>query len=170
MLHELSVEVEPQCVSIWKKLWEKRFARVTLLVDFDDRFAVVVDPSNGFWFLPGGGVEQNESIEEAAKREAEEELGLKIRINGIIKTFHVKLISTRTREHLIIPPFVVVHATPIEGQLKKELAQNWKIRLIKKKDCESLLHTNIPKEYECRKPHTCISKEVVRQLVNGSLT
>jgi hypothetical protein len=55
----VSVEVEPRCISVWKEQWAKRSARVTLLVDFDDQFIIVIDPSNGFWFLPGGGVEPN---------------------------------------------------------------------------------------------------------------
>lgn len=43
MLHqELSIEVEPRCISVWKEPWAKRFARVTLLVDFDDQFAIVI--------------------------------------------------------------------------------------------------------------------------------
>ena len=164
--HELSIEVEPRCISVWKEPWAKRTARVTLLVDFDDEFAIVMDTSNGFWFLPGGGVEQNESIEETAKREAAEELGLEIKINRIIKTFHVTLISRETREQLKIPPFIAVHATPIRRKLKTEYAQNRKIILIKKKQCKSLLHVfKIPKEYECMKPYHRISKEVVRQIV-----
>jgi len=170
VLQELNIEVEPHCISVWKEPWAKRFARVTLLVDFDDRFAIVMDTSNGFWFLPGGGMEQNESIEETAKREAAEELGLEIRTNRIIKTFHVKLISRKTREQLNIHPFIVVHATPIGGQLKTEYAQNRKIILVKKQKCKSLLRIKIPKEYECMKPYNYISKEVVRQLVNGGLT
>lgn len=167
MLHqELSIEVEPRCISVRKEPWAKRSARVTLLVDFDDQFAIVMDASNGFWFLPGGGIEQNESIEQTAKREATEELGLKIKINRIIKTFHVTLISRGTREQLKIPPFITVHATPIKGQLKTEYALNGKIILIKKKHCKSLLHGfKIPKEYECMKPYHYISKEVVRQIV-----
>ena len=67
-LSQLSIEVDPKCISLWRKQGSKRSARVTLLVDFDDRFAVVTDPGSGFWFLPGGGVEQNESIEDAAKK------------------------------------------------------------------------------------------------------
>jgi 8-oxo-dGTP diphosphatase len=54
-------------------------------VDFGDQFVIVRDTSNGFWFLPGGGVEQNESVEETAKREALEELGLGIKINRVIR-------------------------------------------------------------------------------------
>ncbi|MFQ6086859.1 MAG: NUDIX hydrolase [Candidatus Bathyarchaeia archaeon] len=139
---------------------------MTLLVDFGDQFAIVMDTSNGFWFLPGGGVEQNESIEETAKREAAEELGLEIKINRLIKTFHVTLITREMREQLEIPPFIAMHATPIRGQIKTEYAPNRKIILIKKKHCKSLLQSfKIPREYECMKPYHYISKEVIRQTV-----
>jgi len=166
MLHyKLSVKVKPRCISVWKEQWAKRLARVTLLVDFGDQFVIVMDKSNGFWFLPGGGVEQNESIEEAAKREALEELGLEMEINRVIKEFHITLISTKTKEQLIIPPFTLVHAIPIRGQLNAEYAPNRKIILVKKKDCRKLLHSfKIPIEYECMSPYYYVSKEVVRQL------
>jgi len=167
MLHcELSIQVESKCLSLWKKLSTKRCARVTLFVDFGDQFVIVMDTSNGFWFLPGGGVEQNESIEDTAKRETAEELGLQIEINRIVEAFHVTLISRETGEQLKIPPFIAVYATPTEGRLKTEYAPNRKIILIKKEDGRNLLHSSkIPEEYECMKPYHYISKEVVRQLI-----
>lgn len=169
MLHQkLSIELEARCLLLWKEPWAKRRARVTLLVDFGDQFAVVMDTSNGFWFLPGGGIEKNEFIEDAAKREAAEELGLEIRINRIVKTFHVTLISKETKEQLKIPSFIVVHVKPLRGQLKKEYARNRKIVLIKKKHYKSLLQSfEVPSKYECMKPYHYISKEVVRQLVSA---
>ena len=163
--HELSVEVEPRCISVWKEQWAKRLARVTLLVDFGDQFVIVMDPSDGFWFLPGGGVEQNESIEETAKREALEELGLEIKVNQVAKEFRVTLISKKTKEQFVIPSFIIVHATPAKGKLKLEYAPNRKILLVRKKDCRKLLHSfKIPIEYECMRPYYYVSKEVVRQL------
>ena len=169
--HELSIEVETQCLSVWKEPWAKRFARVTLLVDFNDRFAIVMDTSNGFWFLPGGGIEQNESIEDAAKREATEELGLEIKINQVVETFHVTLISKETGEQLKIPPFIVVRVTPIRGQLKTEYAPNRKIVLVEKKNCKNLLQGfKVSKAYECLKPYHYVSKEVVQQLVTSQTT
>lgn len=162
--HELSVEVEPRCISVWKEPWAKRFARVTLLVDFDDHFVIVVDASNGFWFLPGGGVEENESIEETAKREAAEELGLEIKVNRVFQTFRVTLISTTTGEQLEIHPFIVVHATCTGGRLKTEYAPNRKIVLVRKDECDGLLRElEVPEEYECMKPYLYVSKETVRE-------
>jgi len=162
--HELSIEVKPRCLSVWKEPWAKRSARVTLLVDFDDQIVIVMDTSNGFWFLPGGGVEQNESIEKAAKREAAEEFGLEIKINRIIKTFNVTLVSRETNEQLKIHPFIAIHATPIRGKLKKEYAPKRKIFLVKKDECDNLLKDlKVPEEYECMKPYHYISKEIIRE-------
>lgn len=161
--HELSIEVKPWCLSVWKEPWARRSARVTLLVDFDDQIVIVMDTSNGFWFLPGGGVEQKESIEEAAKREASEELGLEIKINRIIRSFDVTLVSKATREKLKIPTFIAVHATLIRGKLKKEYAPKRKIFLVRKDECDKLLRElKVPEGYECMKPYNCISKEIIR--------
>jgi len=163
---ELTIEVESRCISIWKDPWARRLARATLLIDFNGQIVVVMDTSNGFWFLPGGGVEQGETVEETAKREAAEELGVKIEVNKVIGTYEVTLTSANHGEWVAIPPYIVVHAKPMGGQLRPEYAPNRKIILINKKDCKSLLQSSdIPSEYECFKPHHYISKEVVRQFV-----
>lgn len=163
---ELSIEMEPAGISIWTKPWSNRFARVTLLVDFGDKFAVVVDPRSGFWFLPGGGVEQNESIEEAAEREAFEELGLRVNASRVIATFDVTLASKDTREHLKIPLFVVVLATPTGGQLKKKYAPNRKILLVRTSERNTLPQDlKAPAEFEWMKPYICISREVVQEFI-----
>lgn len=161
---ELNIEVEPRCISVWKERLTRRSARVTLLVDFGDQFAIVMDPLNGFWFLPGGGVEQDESIEAAAEREAAEELGLKIKIKRLMQMFHVTLISTETREQLKIPPFIAVYVACIGGQLKAEYAPKRKIFLVRKDNCNNLLRDfEVPEEYECMKPYLYISKETIRE-------
>lgn len=49
---------------------------VCLLVVKDGRILVVYKQKNeGFWYFPGGGVEEEESEKEAAEREFKEELG-----------------------------------------------------------------------------------------------
>jgi 8-oxo-dGTP pyrophosphatase MutT (NUDIX family) len=165
-IRELKIEVEAAGISAWKKPWSNRSARVTLLVDFGDRFVIIADPRSGSWFLPGGGVEQNESIEEAAKREAVEELGLGVNVSRTIATFDVTLISKDTGEHLKIPPFAVVHATPTEGKLKEKYAPNRKILLVTKDESSTLLHNSeVPSEYEWMKPYFCVSREVIREFL-----
>jgi len=46
-----------------------------------------VEPAKGMWCLPGGFIEIDESIEEAALRELEEEAGLKGEIGDLIDFF-----------------------------------------------------------------------------------
>lgn len=46
-----------------------------------------VEPAKGTWCLPGGFIEIDESIEEAALRELKEETGLKGEIRGLIDFF-----------------------------------------------------------------------------------
>ncbi|MFE2292244.1 NUDIX hydrolase [Streptomyces sp. NPDC059452] len=58
----------------------RRVARVVLL-DPEDRILLLHghepgDPGNDWWFTPGGGLEGDESHEEAARREVAEETGI----------------------------------------------------------------------------------------------
>ena len=41
-------------------------------------------PFKGFWALPGGIVRKNESLEDACKREFEEETGFQVMLNKIV--------------------------------------------------------------------------------------
>lgn len=59
-----------------------------------NRFLVLkkVKPSKdqfGYWELPGGGMEYDETPVEAMCREAKEETGLDITVDEVISTFHV---------------------------------------------------------------------------------
>lgn len=57
----------------------KRAAR-TVIVDNEDRI-VILDVNNGDYYkIPGGGVEEGETDEEAAKREALEESGCEVEL------------------------------------------------------------------------------------------
>ena len=48
------------------------------------KILMVRNVDNGRWSLPGGEVEGNETLEEAAVREAKEETGLDIQVFGIV--------------------------------------------------------------------------------------
>jgi len=54
----------------------------------DGRFGVVQETDGRGLWISGGHVEEGESFEEAALREAQEELGVAIRLKGIIRVEH----------------------------------------------------------------------------------
>jgi ADP-ribose pyrophosphatase YjhB (NUDIX family) len=60
--------------------------RVSMLVIDDGRILLVRHEKDGrsYWLLPGGGLEYGESLEEALRREAEEETGLDIEVRDLV--------------------------------------------------------------------------------------
>jgi 8-oxo-dGTP diphosphatase len=70
-----------------------------------------VEPFRNYWHLVGGHVEQNESVEDALKREFKEETGLNIEVGDIID-FRTEKTSDRTKIILVLK---VKHAT---GKIK----------------------------------------------------
>ena len=60
--------------------------RTSVLVKRKDMILIVYDPiyRGGCWILPGGGVEFNETLIDAAKREVLEETNINIQINDIL--------------------------------------------------------------------------------------
>jgi ADP-ribose pyrophosphatase YjhB (NUDIX family) len=62
----------------------------------DDRILLckrAIDPRMGFWTLPAGFLEQREAPDEGARREAQEEAGATIEIDGLLVVYTVRHIS-----------------------------------------------------------------------------
>jgi ADP-ribose pyrophosphatase YjhB (NUDIX family) len=77
----------------------------------DERLVLVrraIEPGYGLWVFPGGYVDRGEQILEAAQREAREESGLDIRIDGLINIYSYP--GT-------VPIIIVYAATMIGGEL-----------------------------------------------------
>lgn len=56
----------------------------------DDKILLVkraISPFFGHWVLPGGHVKYGETVEEAIKREMEEELGIKVKIKNLVGVY-----------------------------------------------------------------------------------
>lgn len=82
-------------------------------------------PEAGFWSIPDGKVEFQESIEEALKREVKEELGVEIAIIALLGvTNHIIL---EENAHWISPVFLteIIQGTPENLELEKHSEMKW---------------------------------------------
>ncbi len=70
------------------------------------------EPGAGLWSLPGGRLEQGELLEDAVKREVEEETGIEIEVGGLVGILEVPgdphyvildYAATASREHPPVP-------------------------------------------------------------------
>jgi 8-oxo-dGTP diphosphatase len=83
----------------------------TIISDGDGRLVLVkraIDPGYGLWVFPGGYVDRGEEITSAAIREAREESGLDVRLDGLVNIY------SYPRRPLII---IVYAATAVGGEL-----------------------------------------------------
>jgi ADP-ribose pyrophosphatase YjhB (NUDIX family) len=69
-----------------------------------------IDPASGKWSFPAGYVNRGEVLEEAAAREVWEELGLEVRLTGLVGVY-----SERDS-----PVVLVVYAGEAEGELQPD--------------------------------------------------
>jgi 8-oxo-dGTP diphosphatase len=96
---------------------------VDIIIEYEDQGLVLIErqkPPYG-WALPGGFVEYEETLEEAAVREAQEETGLTVKLLG---QFHAYSDPKRDpRQHTITMVFVARgHGRPKAADDAKSLA------------------------------------------------
>ena len=67
-------------------------------------------PSRGKWTVPGGLVEVGESLEEAVKREVQEEVGLRVRVDALIAALDRVFLDEagRIEYHYVLLDFLCV--------------------------------------------------------------
>jgi ADP-ribose pyrophosphatase len=95
---------------------------VGILINKNDRYLLIkraAEPDAGLWSIPGGLVELGERALDAAKREAMEETGLKIRISSILDVIDriIQDEEEQVKYHFVIIDYL---AEPIGGEMKPQ--------------------------------------------------
>lgn len=88
-------------------------AYALILDDTSSKILMVKNKGNASWSLPGGAVEKEETLDQAAIREAKEETGFDVRVHGIIAIN--ECIFEKKQEHAI---FFTFRAEVIGGILE----------------------------------------------------
>ncbi len=100
-----------QCYLKVKSLFERRYIimdRINVVYslitdDTKTKILMVKNIDNGQWSLPGSSVEENETFELAAIREAKEETGYDIKVHGIVAVNEAVLL--KSNEHALLITF-----------------------------------------------------------------
>ena len=107
----------PVCPACYWVYYAKPALGAAILVEQDDRVLLVQrahDPYLGQWMLPAGFVEYGEFAQESAVREALEETGLRVELQGIFG-FYFGVDDPRNVAHLCVYVATVIGGTLTAG-------------------------------------------------------
>ncbi len=89
-------------------LGDKKIQAVHAYCFYGEKLVIVYSDNKGYWTPPGGGVEKDETVEDAVRREVKEETNMKVikqRLIGCQDIFEPQGIISQTRSVCIVEPF-----------------------------------------------------------------
>lgn len=106
----------------WRMARPRTFGVRALLTDPAGRIALVRHHYIAGWYLPGGGVDKNESAEEAIRRELAEEVGLAdVEIAGLLGVYHNR--SQAKDDHVVVFVARVADPAALHAADAREIAE-----------------------------------------------
>lgn len=109
---EIAERQRPFCPTCETAFFEDPKLAVAVVVEQDGKVALqrrTIDPGMGLWTFPSGYVDRGEPVEEAAVREAWEEVGLRVQLDRLLGVY------SSPGETVVLTVFV---ATPESGTLQ----------------------------------------------------
>jgi 8-oxo-dGTP diphosphatase len=103
---EIQQRERPFCPSCETAFFEDPKLAVAVLIEQDGKVALqrrTIDPGAGLWTFPSGFVDRGEPVEEAAVREAWEEVGLQVRLERFLGLY------SSPGETVVLAVFVATH-------------------------------------------------------------
>lgn len=109
-----------------------RIGATVLVLNNKDEILLTKRHDLKIWVFPGGGANDSESLEQAAKREVEEETGFKVKI--------IKLVAIYVKDHLLLKGINFFFlARKIGGGNKRQAGEVLEMCWIKKSEAEKYL-------------------------------
>jgi ADP-ribose pyrophosphatase YjhB (NUDIX family) len=109
----------PQCTACGWVYYAKNALGAAVMILSDERDSVLLvqrahEPYRGWWMLPAGFVEYGDTAADTAVREAEEEMGLQIRLTGLRGLFF-GADDPRDAAHLAVYDAQILDGNPRAG-------------------------------------------------------
>jgi 8-oxo-dGTP diphosphatase len=109
---QIAARERPFCTSCETAFFEDPKLAVAVVIEQEGKVALqrrTIDPGSGLWTFPSGFVDRGEPVEEAAVREAWEEVGLQVRLDRFLGLY------SGPGETVVLAVYV---ATPENGHLR----------------------------------------------------
>lgn len=108
--------------------WNTRRTVKAIVLNAEDQIGLVTNPVHGLFLLPGGGVEEGETLEEAIERECKEEVGFSVEVlesMGSIVEFRDRDGNQYETLLFVAKTIKPGHAERTEDEIKNGLEIKW---------------------------------------------